>query len=270
MIPFLFGVFGLIVGSFLNVVILRHGERGIAGRSACRNCKKQLRWFDMVPVFSWLVLRDRCRYCRASISIQYPLVEATTGILFAIAAYPGSSGVSDVYPGYIGNLWNFTVLMIPVLVIISLLVAIAAYDIRHTIIPDPWVYTFAALTFLWAFIARPSESWAMLVFAGPVAALPLFALWAISKGRWMGFGDVKLALGIGWLLGFPYGLVAVFFAFILGAAVSVPILLWGKLRSGSGAGLTMKSEVPFGPFLIASTLMVWFAAVYNIPPPFSI
>src|SRR3989338_2248119 len=132
----LFGVFGLIVGSFLNVFIIRHGARSLTGRSACMACGRQLFWYDMVPVLSWLFLRGRCRACSSRISLQYPLVEATIGALFA---FLGAS-------------------MLPMpekvlgCIMAALLVAIAAYDLRHTIIPDPWAYTFASLALFSALV----------------------------------------------------------------------------------------------------------------------
>jgi leader peptidase (prepilin peptidase)/N-methyltransferase len=258
MSAFLFGLFGLIVGSFLNVVILRHGERTIRGRSACPSCKKQLQWFDMVPVVSWFALAGRCRHCGARISLQYPLVEAATALLFALID---------------GADLPFLPMLIA-LAIAALLLCILVYDLYHQIIPDMWVWPFCALAL--ASVILNSEFSILDLLTGLLAALPILFLWVLSLpftgkiGMWMGFGDVKLALGMGWLLGFPAGLFAVFFAFIIGATVSVPILLWGKLRSGGVEGLTMKSEVPFGPFLIASTFIVWFALMYNVPLPLSL
>lgn len=256
MIPLLFGLFGLCVGSFLNVVILRRGKKGAgswrSGRSACPSCGSQLRWFDMVPVFSYLALRGRCAHCGKLISVQYPLVEAATAALFAAV---GGAGLA----------------MLPTLLALisaALLVCIFVYDLRHTIIPDPWVLGFNACALALGLLAmQPGWGLALACLAGPIAALPLYLLWAVSKGAWMGFGDVKLALGIGWLLGPLYGIVAVMFAFVLGALVSVPLVWWGKSLSGAAGGLTMKSEVPFGPFLVASMLLIWFALLYGIPVP---
>ncbi len=271
MTPLIFGLFGLIVGSFLNVIILRHGERGIGGRSACMSCGTQLRWYDMVPVLSWIFLRGACRACGKSISIQYPLVEALTGVLFAII---GAAEIPSLFP--------FDMQLLGC-AIIALFIAIAVYDIRHTIIPDVWVWPLSGLCLLWSLLLLSHsfdvESVLMLLIAGPIAALPLFTLWFVSRGRWMGFGDVKLALGMGWLLGFPFGFAAVFWAFIIGAVVSVGILLPLPriirffARHGittledTSAPLTMKSEVPFGPFLIISCLMIWFALLYHVPIP---
>jgi leader peptidase (prepilin peptidase)/N-methyltransferase len=264
MIAVIYGLFGLVIGSFLNVVILRHGARTVGGRSGCLSCGAPLRWFDLIPVVSWVALRGRCRACGSRISVQYPLVEASTAILFAVV---GASNLSIP-------------MQIVSLIIVALLVLITVYDLRHTIIPDEWSYAFAFFAFISALaFALGGGIWGLvaLVIAGPISALPLFFLWLISRGRWMGLGDAKLALGIGFLLGQSTGLFAVFFAFVVGAVVSVCFLLpysylrskFGITRLGAGgAGFTMKSEVPFGPFLIASTLLVWLMTIYGIPIPF--
>lgn len=263
-----FGLLGLIVGSFLNVVILRHGARSIGGRSGCMACGRQLRWFEMLPVLSWIALRGRCRSCRAWISIQYPLVEVLTAGLFILI------GLAPIG----------IVLKTLGLCIAALLVCITVYDLRHTIIPDEWAYAFAALAFGVTLVGMANgggeTSIVLSLLAGPLAAFPLFALWTVSHGKWMGLGDPKLALGIGWLLGASMGLYAVFLAFVIGAAVSVFILLpfeymrqviSGITRLGAPRqGFTMKSEVPFGPFLIASCMYVWSASVYGLPLPFFI
>src|SRR3989344_4669887 len=124
----IFGIFGLIVGSFLNVVILRRGARALSGRSACMSCGRQLLWHDMVPFVSWLALRGRCRGCGSGISLQYPLVEAATAILFAAI---GAAPHLDIAHKII------------FCIIAALLICITVYDLRHTIIPDGWAYSFA-------------------------------------------------------------------------------------------------------------------------------
>lgn len=197
--------------------------------------------------------------------MQYPLVEAGTACLFALMG----AAPMELLP------------RIGALPILALLLMIALYDIRHTIIPDEWVYTFSGLALLYQFIfPAPVEfPLAFVVLAGPIAALPLFLLWLFSKGAWMGLGDPKLALGVGWLLGPLWGVWAVFFSFIIGAFVSVFILLplpyimryaadTGIARLSAGpARFTMKSEVPFGPFLVGSCMFVWFSLLYHIPLP---
>lgn len=263
-----FAVFGAIIGSFLNVLVLRHGS-GISmnGRSFCDTCGESLRWYHLFPIISWLVQRGRCSCCGARISVQYPIVETLTALVFV------GVGVSNLS-------------LIPLflaLVAVALLIAISTYDILHTIIPDQWVYSFAAVSFLFGFavfVPQDLLSFGFLLLSGPAAAFPLFALWIVSGGRWMGLGDVKLALGIGWLLGPYWGLVAIFGGFLIGAVVSVLILLplsyiikfvslhifkLGVARES----FTMKSEVPFGPFLACSCYLIWLSQyTIGIPIPF--
>ncbi len=134
LLPLAYGLFGLIIGSFLNVLILRRSILSVGGRSACMSCEHELSWYELIPVFSWIALRGRCRSCGSSISVQHPLVEAATAALFVVI---GMSGYA-LDP----------VAALLALAIVSLLVAIAAYDIRHTIIPDSWGYTFAVLALM--------------------------------------------------------------------------------------------------------------------------
>ncbi len=285
MIALTFGLFGLIVGSFLNVVILRHGVRTIRGRSGCMSCGVQLRSYDMIPVVSWFALGGRCRACRARISLQYPLVEFATAVLFALIGYALGPALYQTY--FLPDI-QFTLLALTTicyLAIASLLVAIFVYDLYQTIIPDPWVYAFVALVFIGQFFMPFwGEYGNWLFLAGPVVALPIFVLWGASTirygtpGMWMGLGDVKLALGIGWLLGPALGLFAIFSAFVIGAVVSIGILLplphiiralytlGITLREKPAGGFTMKSEIPFGPFLILSCIIIWFATLYGIDP----
>jgi len=268
MLVFIFGVFGLIIGSFLNVLILRHGKRSLLGRSACPSCKKTIRWHDLIPVFSWILLRGRCRDCGRAISIQYPLVEAGTAVLFFFIALAPIS-------------LSAKILALP---IASLLLAIAVYDFHTTYIPDSWVWTLSALALLSVAIF-PSCSLltahcSLSFLAGPAVALPLFTMWIVSNGKWMGLGDAKFTLSMGWLLGLSGGITALLLAFVLGAIVSIPLLFFSSPLARRIAhtlpfdvpawAYTMKSEVPFGPFLVASCFFVWFSQMYAIPLPFSL
>lgn len=273
----IFALFGLVIGSFLNVVILRFGsKRSLAtGRSACPHCNAALHWYDLIPVASYVALMAKCRYCKAPISPQYPLVETATACLFALV------GSTDM---------PFSLMALS-LSIISILVCIFVYDLRHKLIPNLWAWLFIGFSFVFGFYESATMgAVAMFVLYGPLAALPILFLWYLSKlftgesGMWMGFGDVKLALGIGYLLpwqtslGIPLGVVAVFLAFIIGAFVSVSILIplphivrfWGLRKGRAMQGYTMKSEVPFGPFLIVSCLILWFFVIYHMTIPFSL
>ena len=267
-----FFIFGTIVGSFINVVVLRKGVASLTGRSRCASCSKLIAWYDNIPIISWFALKARCRRCGSRIAIQYPLVEAGTGISFALLG-------AASFPIFFFSLPAALLLLLE-LSIVSLLVAITVYDFRHTIILDEWVWSFNVLALL-VVIAFPepptlwlgSRPYVEAMLAGPLAALPPFLLWLTSHGRWMGLGDAKLALGIGWLLGLKAGLFAVFFSFIFGSIVLLPLMLLGRLLTHirvylpGTKGLTMKSEVPFGPFLVASCLIFWFAQLYGVSLP---
>ncbi len=240
--------FGAIVGSFLNVVILRFNTgRGIGGRSGCSVCGAQLRWFELLPIVSFLIQRGRCRSCQSKLSWQYPLVELLTGALFVAVWYLFAPSV--LFFMLYATIW-------------SLLVVMLVYDIHHKIIPDAFVYAFCALSLLTIFLRGDATLWGLL--AGPLCAAPFALLWLISRGAWMGFGDAKLALGIGWLLGLVPAFSALILSFWTGACISVGIMLWERLRtphsalSGAHGRFTMKSEVPFAPFLILGTALVFF------------
>lgn len=232
---------GLIIGSFLNVMLFRYGTTRsiVIARSACMQCGKVLGVLELVPVASYALQRGRCVGCKKPLSVQYPLVEIAMGIVLAF-----------LYVRY-----GFSVELLPLLVLLggigALLILIFAYDLRHKIIPDEFNFTFIALAGASMFFSStggftvPSLS---QVCAGPVLFAVFYALWAISKGRWIGFGDVKFVWGIGWMFGLGLGLSSVVLAFWIGAAVSLAILLVGKLFHHTTLGL--KSEVPFAPFLI--------------------
>ncbi len=264
-------LFGSIIGSFLNVLVLRHGARSVSGRSACFSCGRQIAWYDNVPILSWLMLGGRCRSCGSRISIQYPLVEALTAVIFATVAV-------KLVPHLTQISGSDALALVLHVILVGSLIAIAVYDAKHTIIPDSWAYT-AGLAALAIALMTHFTSLPVTLLSGPAAALPLFALWLVSKGTWMGLGDAKLALAIGWFLGPVYGFFAVFFAFVIGAFVSVFILLpmpavlkflheKGIVRSrGAGGRFTMKSEVAFGPFLVASFFITWIALLYGLPLP---
>ena len=256
------GGLGLIFGSFTNVLIARYDSgKSIGGRSECPQCHRTLEWFELVPIMSWLLLRGRCRTCRVLISLQYPLIEALVAVGFlAIGLAPVSLIARVLGCG-----------------IIILLAAISAYDIRHMLMPDVWVYGFGILAFFSGAIQMNTHdpiTWTLFFIAGPVVALPLFLLWFFSNGRWMGFGDVKFALGIGWLLSISSGYSALCLSFVIGAIVGVFVLIpldyLGARRTGGITGfhggvkrLTIHSEVPFGPFLICGTCIVWIAILYH-------
>ena len=249
---------GTIIGSFLNVVIFRFntGRTIVTGRSICMTCNRNLRWYELIPVFSFLIQSGKCRRCASRISHQYPLVELVTGLVFAFVAFKFLPLLSASY-----SLYMFLVVLY--VFIFSLLIVISVYDLRHKIIPDKLVYVFIIISFLSIFI-NPSLLENVLVLptfsaliSGPLFALPFVLFWFFSKGRLMGLGDGKLILGIGWMLGLSQGLFAIIVSFWIGTIVSLLLLVLSKKK------MSMKTEIPFAPFLIISTF-VTFLFNFNI------
>ncbi len=257
-----FFLLGVIIGSFLNVVILRHNTgKTVGGRSSCMTCRTQLTGRELVPILSFLVQRGRCLHCRARISWQYALVELSTGLLFLLNFFHiySTSGLS---------VKTFVLFGISS-VILALLVAIFVYDLRHRIIPDRFSFSAFGLsvayvllnTFVFA-TASPAIAGTTLLnlSAGLVFYLGIYLLWKFSNGRLIGLGDAKLLLTIGTMLGLVYGLSAIFISFWLGTAFAVFVMLKGFLGQ-SKSRITMKSEIAFGPFLIIGFLIVYFLRI---------
>lgn len=236
-------IFGTIVGSFLNVVALRFNTgMGLGGRSKCMSCGNTLTWKELVPLFSFAAQRGSCRKCKSKISWQYPLVEFIAGAVFVLIffAFPPVDPVTSIST-------------LIELAIACILVVISVYDIKHKIIPDGFVYSFAGLTILNLFVG--GSSWwhiptVEMLIAGPVLAVPFALLWLVSKGSWMGLGDAKLTMGIGWLLGVSAGINALVLAFWIAAAVSVIWLISTHKK------FKPRIEVPFGPYLILGMYLV--------------
>jgi len=250
MIFFLF-LLGLAIGSFLNVLIdrLPVGENVFMGRSHCDFCKKTLRWYELIPLFSWIIQGGRCRRCHKRLSIQYPLVELITGIGFILIYYPRWIPVFTGMTGGAGTTGNVNIVSFAYLLIFSSLLVIFVADLKYQIIPDSMVVVgiIGALIRLIGFIGqiRPIEFLPYFLSAVGGASFFLF-LWILTKGRGMGLGDVKLVFFLGLLLGFPGIIVALYAAFLTGAAVGVILILRGKK--------TLKGKVAFGPFLIIGTV----------------
>jgi len=247
-------VLGTIIGSFLNVVALRYNTgMTLKGRSKCFSCGKNLSWHELVPVLSFLLQRGSCKNCKSKISWQYPIVELFAGFCFLMIFY--------VFPPMT---FEASVSTIFYLFITCLLLIITIYDIKHKIIPDALVYTFAAIAFAKLFISPeltlmlPSLSDAL---AGPILALPFALMWLLSKGAWMGFGDAKLVLGIGWVLGLLPGVSAIVLAFWIGAIFSL-IWMYVVMRK-----FKARYEIPFGPYLILGMYLVLFFGIRIIELP---
>jgi prepilin signal peptidase PulO-like enzyme (type II secretory pathway) len=245
---------GVIIGSFLNVYIYRfHTGKSLSGSSHCMSCGKGLRWYELIPLISWLGLRGRCSGCGSLITSRYFLVELVTGLLFLFTLTITTDLISVL-------LWWY---------IFSVLLAITVYDLYHFIIPDRLTIYLGVTTVLLfsyqnIYLANNLDSLLPTLAAATLGSLFFFTLWFISKGMWLGFGDVKLALPLGILVGSEYVFSFVVLSFWVGAAISIFIIGFNKLKRGKDhlqidqKAITMKSAVPFAPFLVASSLIIIF------------
>ena len=239
-------VFGAILGSFVNALSFRYntGRSVVRGRSRCMHCGHTLAARDLVPIFSYLLLRGRCRFCGARISAQYPLVEAAAVLL--------SLGVYMLYSDVLSYAFFLFVWLIILFIVV--------YDLKHTVIPWLASVLLALLTFASLFLFTVPTLSALL--AGPLLAGPLFLLSLFSGGRWMGWGDSAFELSLGWMLGATAGLSALALAVWSGAFVGVVLILSSKrpasIKTLSSGRYTIKSEIPFAPFLGVGATLVFF------------
>lgn len=266
MIFFYLLIVGLCLGSFVNALVWRirqqelkaksvkrKGNRAVSssqysvlhGRSMCPNCKHILSAADLIPVFSWLFLRGKCRYCKKSISAHYPLIELAMAMVFLVSYFFWPVNLS-------GGQW---LLFSSWLVSSVGLMALAIYDLKWMLLPNRILYpTLAvALTGRIGYIAFYSDSmlhdlYSMLLGVA-VASGIFWLLFHASKGKWIGYGDVRLGLVTGALLASPdLAFLMIFSASILGTLYSLPLIVAGKQK--------LAGKIPFGPFLIAGTFIV--------------
>ncbi len=260
---FLF-TFGLIIGSFLNVVILRYDPdrpilgKQLGGRSHCMSCGKLLHWYELFPVFSWIVQFGRCRGCKKWISFQYPIVELSSALIFASVPY--MLGFNWFAPFWI-------------IALLALLVA-SVIDLRHYLIPDETVIAIAlsgiVVTFLeyFKYIDRVSlvpgsfvKGYAYMVsftdnilLAHLSSALILGGFFAaiiiFTRGKGMGWGDAKLAAALGLLLGWPDSALAIALSFIIGMFFGIALMVFHLKK--------FKDMIPFGPFIALGAVIIIF------------
>lgn len=270
--------FGTFVGSFLGVLGSRYSEEkgfslSIRGRSKCDSCGKKLEWYELVPIFSFIFQRRKCRGCGVKLSFQYPIVEILSGLAFVLIPLKLGQGVPSV-------LWLLAFLTF---------ILIGLIDLRLKIIPDKLTVFIASLGALLIGYYKVTDEFGSVLNgvtgsflgsyalgfwfgeknllinygAGALVGLILFGLiFYLSKGKGMGFGDVKLAGAVGLLLGWPDTLLALILSFIVGG-------VWGSfliLRKRKG----MKDAIPFGPFIIIGVTLVFFFGYYILDGYFGV
>jgi len=226
--------YGLILGSFYNVVGLRVPERKsiVAPRSSCPKCGHQLKALELIPVFSYLIQRGKCRQCKVGISPVYPLFELMTGVLFA-----GS---------YLLLGWSADLII--ALTLVSLFIIITVSDLAYMLIPDKILLVFAGIFAMERLFIPLSPWWDS--FAGAAAGFFLLLLIALVSKGGMGGGDVKLFALIGFVVGIKTMLLSFLFATFYGAFFGIIAMLLGFVKK--------KQAIPFGPFIAIGTLTAYF------------
>ena len=227
-------LFGLVVGSFINVVIYRlpRGESLIHPGSRCPQCGHQLIPVDNIPLVSWFVQGGKCRYCAAPISVRYPLVEMLCGALFGLAALENGATLTTVAVCIFG----------------ALLIAIAFIDLDHLLVLDGTTLAGAAIGLGFALATHR----VVAAIEGAGVGLAIFgAIYFLTCRMGMGLGDVKLAGMLGTYLAYPGMLIAAIASFIVGALLAVPVLV-GRRRA-------RRDALPFGPFLVIAAFLAMFA-----------
>lgn len=253
---------GAIMGSFLNVVLFRFGSgKNFGGRSLCQSCGKVLSWIELVPILSYFIQKRKCRGCSSLISLQYPLVELGTAVVFALTFWRLSTSL-EFYSIWASLSAGLTVLAY--MTGMSFLVLIAVYDLRHKLIPDQWVLGLAVIGITLPLVMN--IGFGSIVFASinkglaaVILGLFFWAIWHYSDGRAMGFGDVKLSMALGLFLGLDQGIVALVLAFWIGAVVGLGLIAATRLKLPVALPSiqTMKSEIPFAPFLVLGAIIAF-------------
>lgn len=228
-------ILGLVFGSFFAAFSYRFPKRTsiLKGRSICPKCKKEIAWYDNIPLFSFLFLRGKCRNCKKQISKRYFLIEFFTGL------------------GYLFIFMNFgfdLLLLFYLLLIFSILVLIFVVDLEHKIIPDSFVF-FGIIASVFIFLLIDSHAILTRILAGFLGALILLFIHLVTRGRGMGLGDVKFAVLAGIFIGLKMFLIWLLVAFLTGGIVGIILILLGRAKA--------RDQIAFGPFLVASILITF-------------
>lgn len=245
-------VLGLCCGSFVNMLIYRTAvqydlisnfqfSKSNKNRSFCDGCGRQLRWYENIPVISWIIQKGKTGCCSKKLPVLYPIVEIITGVLFLIFNFQ-----NPIFNEFIN--FQFSIQFIIGLVIIIFLIFSAVFDLKYMILPDfsTGILVISALVF-WC--SGHFGDW-NYILSGVLAWFFIYFLYLITKKKGMGFGDVKLAIFMGLFLGYPKIVVAMYIAFVLGALFGLILMFFKKANK--------KTKISFGPFLILGTLVAWF------------
>lgn len=233
--------YGVAIGSFLNVLVdrLPAGRKILNSRSICDSCNKKLRWYELIPLVSYAIQKGKCRTCHAKIPTRIFIVELCTGLLFSFL-------YMFVYPstGFLG--------FVVTLVVVCSLIVIFFADFEYGIIPDQMLIAITLVALVYHMQTGITSLLQFIVVGGILLGIFLL-LFIATKGRGIGFGDVKFAFVIGFLMGYPGGVFAVYFAFLTGAVISLILILVGRKKF-------RKDTISFGPFLVLGIVTYYIFA----------
>jgi len=259
-IYFFIFLFGLIIGSFLNCLIWRvYKGESMGGRSRCPKCKKQIAWYDNIPVLSFLCLGGKCRHCGKPISWQYPIVELITGILFVLSwRYELRIMNYELWFFNLDSIIHNSLFIIQIFrdwFIISVMIVIFIIDLRWYLILD--VVTLPAMGVIFILNLILGTSWQNMLVSGIIGGSFFLIQFLISRGKWIGGGDIRLGVLMGLAFGWPNVLTAIFLAYFIGSFVGIGLIFGGKKKWGS--------KVPLGTFLAVSSIIIllWGEKIVN-------
>jgi len=236
----LFFIFGLIIGSFLNVVVSRGiKNENLGGRSYCDNCGKILAWYELMPILSYFIQRGKCRSCGFKIPLQYFLIELSTALLFVLTyiKFSHSGNFSFIY----------------YLITISFWIVLFIFDCKYYAIPDKIIFSAIGFSLLYTvfLILTNTQNILDIIYSVLISTSLFLVLVVVSKEKWMGWGDVLLGIFLGLFLSdWQYALLALILSFIIGGMFAIILMLLRQKKFGD--------KLPFGPFLITGALIALF------------
>jgi len=248
-------ILGLIIGSFINCLVYRlHvGKSVLSGRSFCPHCKHQITWYDNIPLLSFILLKGKCRYCAKKISNQYPLVELATGILFVVISLANSQSLFNA------SIISWLILFRN-LIFTAILIIIFVYDYKYYLILDkvsiPAIVIALILNIgikiieiqIFNLQASIFNIFGQYILSALALAGFFLIQFLVSNGKWIGGGDIRLGVLIGFMLGWPMSLLALFLAYIFGSVIGILLIIFKKKN--------IKSQIAFGTFLTSTSFIV--------------
>lgn len=244
-IPIIIFLFGLAIGSFLNALVWRiqTGKSIVLKRSQCPRCGHELSYLDLIPVFSFIFLSGKCKYCKRSISWQYPIIEIATAFLFVVF-FVKASYLLEINQFLLDPLFWLNVLL--QWFFIFILLGVFLYDFRYGLVPDQFTIPGIIIGLAVGFYLGV-DIWNMLL-ALAIGGGFFLIQFLVSGGKWIGGGDIRIGALMGVILGYPNIVFALFISYFVGAFISLVLVASKKKK--------IKSNIPFGPFLVIGTLIV--------------